>query len=49
MDLEGIMPSEVSQRKTQIPYDFTSMWNLKNKKQMNKHQNKHIHRLQRIN
>ena len=32
MDLEGTMLSEVSQR--QIPYDFTYVWNLKNK--MNK-------------
>ena len=28
-DLEDIMPTEISQRK--IPYDFTYMWNLKNK------------------
>ena len=34
MDLEGIIISELSQtEKRQILYDFTSMWNLKNKKQ----------------
>ena len=33
MDLEGIMLSEIkkSDREKQIPYDFTYMWNLKNK------------------
>ena len=29
MHLEGVMLSEISQRK--IPYDFTHMWNLRNK------------------
>ena len=29
MELEGIMLREISQRK--IPYDFTPMWNLRNK------------------
>ena len=29
MQLEIIIPSEVSQRKRQIPYDITYMWNLK--------------------
>ena len=29
MDLEGVMLSEISQR--QIPYDFSYMWNLKNR------------------
>ena len=29
IELENIMLSEISQR--QIPYDFTYMWNLKNK------------------
>ena len=28
MDLESIIPTEVSQRRT--PYDITYMWNLKN-------------------
>ena len=28
MELESIMPSEISQR--QIPYDFTHMWKLRN-------------------
>ena len=28
--VRGIIPNEISQRK-QIPYDFTHMWNLKNK------------------
>ena len=32
MDLEDVMLSEISQdRERQIPYDFTYMWNLKNK------------------
>ena len=31
MDLEGIMLSEMSDRERQILYDFTCMWNLKNK------------------
>jgi len=35
MDLEGVMLSEVSQKKT-IPYDFIYMWKLKTK-QMNKY------------
>ena len=30
MDLEGIVLSEISQRKTKL-YDFIYMWNLKNK------------------
>ena len=30
MELEGIMLSEISQRK-QIPYDFTQIWNLRNR------------------
>ena len=30
MELESVMLSEISQRKT-IPYDFTHMWNLSNK------------------
>ena len=29
--LEGIMLSEISQRKTYIPYAFIYLWNLKNK------------------
>ena len=28
MDAEGIMLSEMSHRETQIPNDFTYMWNL---------------------
>ena len=32
MDQEGIMLSEISQRKTQILYGFSHMWNLKTKK-----------------
>ena len=40
MDPEGIRLSEVRQRKT-IPYDFTYIWNLKNKN-TNK-QNKQTH------
>ena len=38
MDLESIMPSEISQTqrgKYQIPYDFSYMWNLKNKTKQN--------------
>ena len=31
MDLEGTVPSEISQTEKQVPYDFTYMWNLKNK------------------
>ena len=31
MDLEGIMLSEISQKERKIPYDFTYIWNLKNK------------------
>ena len=32
MDLEGIMLCEINQiKKDQTPYDFTYMWNLKNK------------------
>lgn len=32
MDLEGVTLSEISQdRERQIPYDFTYIWNLKNK------------------
>lgn len=31
MDLEGIKFSEMSDTEKQIPYNFTSMWNLKNK------------------
>ena len=34
MDIEGILLSEMSE-KDKIMYDFTYMWNLKNK--MNKH------------
>ena len=29
MDLEGIMLSDISQIESQIPYDFTYLWNLK--------------------
>ena len=32
MDLEGIMLSEVSQRKKDIQHDFTYMWNKKTKR-----------------
>ena len=35
MDLEGIMPSEISQM-GKNKYCFTYMWNLKKTKQMNK-------------
>ena len=31
MDLGGIMLNEMSDRERQILYDFTYMWNLKNK------------------
>lgn len=31
MNLEGIMPCEISQRERQTPYDFTYMGNLTNK------------------
>ena len=32
MDLEGIMLSEISQNgERKIPYDFTHVWNLRNK------------------
>ena len=31
MDLENIMLSEIRQSERKIPYDFTHMWNLKNK------------------
>ena len=34
MGLEGIMLRELD-RKRQIPYDFTYMWNLKNKNKKN--------------
>ena len=34
MDLKGIMPNEITQRK--IPYNFTYMWNLTSK-QMKKY------------
>ena len=31
MDFEGIMLSEISQRKTNAIYDITYMWNIQNK------------------
>ena len=31
IELENIMLSEVSQSVKEIPYDFTLMWNLRNK------------------
>ena len=31
MDLEGIRLSKINEREKQIPYDFTYMWNLRNK------------------
>ena len=31
MELQSIMLSKISQKKRQIPYDFTHMWNLRNK------------------
>ena len=31
MDLKGIVLSVISQTEQQLPYDFTYMWNLKNK------------------
>ena len=31
MDLEGIMPSEISQSEKEKYHDFTYIWNLKNK------------------
>ena len=31
MELESIILSEISQRKTNATYDFTHMWNLRNK------------------
>ena len=31
MDLESIILSKLSQRRQKIPYDFTPMWNLRNK------------------
>jgi len=37
----GITVGKVSETERQIPYDFTSMWNLKNKW---KKQNKQTHR-----
>ena len=40
LDLESIMLSEMSDGKRQILYDFTLMWNIKQKKQ----QTKQIHR-----
>ena len=32
MDLVGIMLGEISQTRKDIPYNFTDMWNLKNKR-----------------
>ena len=43
MDLEGIMLSEISQKERKIPYDFTYIWNLKNKA---KHKQKHRYKEQ---
>ena len=31
VDLKAIVPNEISQPDRQKPYDFTYMWNLKNK------------------
>ena len=31
IDLEGIMLTEISQTEKDIPYNFTYMWDLKNK------------------
>ena len=43
MDLEGIMLSKVSQtEKDKYHYDFTHVWNIKRKREMNK-QNKTKH------
>ena len=36
MDLEGIILNENSYSERQIPYDFTYMWNLKNKTNENR-------------
>ena len=46
MDLEGITLTEISQRKT-IIFDFTYMWNLKNK--TNKQNKTQIHRYRQPN
>ena len=35
MDLQGIKLSEMSDRERQMPYDFTYIWNLKNKTKKN--------------
>lgn len=32
MELETIMPNEIRQAKTNMPYEFTYMWNLKTNK-----------------
>ena len=44
MDLEGIRLSEINQGKKQIPYDFTYMWNLKNKIKNKQNKNKPINK-----
>ena len=46
MDLEGMILCEMSIRKRQIPYDFTHMWNLRNK--TNEDKNTQIRRTQLV-
>ena len=47
MDLEDIMLSEIRVRERQIPYDFTYVWNLKNKtKEQTKQKSTHSYREQ---
>lgn len=36
MDQQGIKLSEISQSGKEIPYDFTYVWTLRKKKQINK-------------
>ena len=40
MHLEVTVLSEINQRETQIPHDFTYMWKLKNKANEHTNQNK---------
>ena len=49
IDVEGIMLSEISQTERQTLYDFTYMWNLKNKTNEQTEQNRKAHRYKEKN
>ena len=49
MDLHSIMLFEINQiKKDQTPYDFTHMWNLKNKQMNKQNKNKLIDKENRL-